>query len=187
MFPLPFSVSDIARFCEFLEENEQMERLDRFLWSLPTSVGEISSCEEIAVSRAVVAFHKNNFQEFYRIVTERTFSRKFHEKMRRLWYKARYIDAQTSRGRPLDAVGKYRVRRKFPAPKTISDGQEKSYCFKESCRVILNKAYEVKAYPCLEEKHRLAEKTDLTVTQVSNWFKNKRQRIRMTRQSKRFV
>ena len=29
-------------------------------------------------------------------------------------------------------MGKYRVRRKFPLPRTIWDGEETSYCFKVS-------------------------------------------------------
>lgn len=40
------------------------------------------------------------------------------------------MEAEKLRGRPLGAVGKYRVRRKFPLPRTIWDGEETSYCFK---------------------------------------------------------
>lgn len=43
---------------------------------------------------------------------------------------AHYVEAEKLRGRPLGAVGKYRVRRKFPLPRTIWDGEETSYCFK---------------------------------------------------------
>lgn len=35
-----------------------------------------------------------------------------------------------------------------------------------------------KRYPTPEEKKMLAKKTGLTLTQVSNWFKNRRQRDR---------
>ncbi len=49
MFPMPFSVGDIVRFCEFLEKNGELDRLSRFLWSLPYSVREISASEPIAV------------------------------------------------------------------------------------------------------------------------------------------
>lgn len=47
-----------------------------------------------------------------------------------LYIVAHYIEAEKLRGRPLGAVGKYRVRRKFPLPRTIWDGEETSYCFK---------------------------------------------------------
>jgi len=47
------------------------------------------------------------------------------------------VEAEKLRGRPLGAVGKYRVRRKFPLPRTIWDGEETSYCFKEKSRSVL--------------------------------------------------
>ena len=53
-----------------------------------------------------------------------------------LWMKAHYIEAEKLRGRPLGAVGKYRIRRKFPLPRTIWDGEETSYCFKEKSRQV---------------------------------------------------
>ena len=45
-------------------------------------------------------------------------------------------EAEKLRGRPLGAVGKYRIRRKFPLPRTIWDGEETSYCFKEKSRQV---------------------------------------------------
>lgn len=47
------------------------------------------------------------------------------------------MEAEKLRGRPLGAVGKYRVRRKFPLPRTIWDGEETSYCFKVSSTQLL--------------------------------------------------
>lgn len=74
--------------------------------------------------------------------------------------------------------GKYRVRRKFPLPRTIWDGEETSYCFKEKSRSVLRDWYATNPYPSPREKRELAESTGLTTTQVSNWFKNRRQRDR---------
>lgn len=48
--------------------------------------------------------------------------------------------AEKIRGRELGAVGKYRIRRKFPLPRTIWDGEETSYCFKVR-KGILRKIY----------------------------------------------
>ena len=138
MYPMPFSVKDIVRFCEFLEMNGELDRLNRFLWSLPYSVEEISTSESIAVFRAVAAFHTQDFCELYRILEARQFSEKFHEKLQHLWFKARYMEAQEGRAKSLDAVAKYRIRRKFPSPRTISSGREKSYCFQENTRKTLN-------------------------------------------------
>ena len=76
------------------------------------------------------------------------------------------------------AVDKYRLRRKFPLPRTIWDGEETVYCFKEKSRNSLKETYKVNRYPTPDEKKALAKKTGLTLTQVSNWFKNRRQRDR---------
>lgn len=138
MYPMPFSVGDIVRFCEYLEKNGELDRLNRFLWSLPYSVKEISDSESIAVFRAVAAFHVGDFHELYRILEGRPFSETSHGKLQRLWFKARYVEAEKCRKRSLDAVAKYRIRRKYPSPKTISTGREKSYCFQEKTRKFLN-------------------------------------------------
>ena len=49
---------------------------------------------------------------------------------------------------------------------------------KEKSRVVLRDSYKKNPYPSPKEKKELADKTNLTVTQVSNWFKNRRQRDR---------
>ena len=41
------------------------------------------------------------------------------------------------------AVDKYRLRRKFPLPRTIWDGEETVYCFKEKSRNSLKETYKV--------------------------------------------
>uniref|UniRef100_A0A8R1HWL9 Homeobox domain-containing protein n=1 Tax=Caenorhabditis japonica TaxID=281687 RepID=A0A8R1HWL9_CAEJA len=48
----------------------------------------------------------------------------------------------------------------------------------DKSRVLLREWYCRNSYPSPREKRDLAEKTHLTVTQVSNWFKNRRQRDR---------
>jgi len=151
--------------------------LARFLWSLP-NCDEISSNESVLKAKAVVAFHHGNFQELYNIIENHNFSISSHVKLQNLWLKAHYIEAEKVRGRPLGAVGKYRVRRKFPLPRTIWDGEETSYCFKEKSRAILREWYTRNPYPSPREKKDLADGTGLSTTQVSNWFKNRRQRDR---------
>ncbi|PAV83894.1 hypothetical protein WR25_14485 [Diploscapter pachys] len=88
------------------------------------------------------------------------------------------ISAEKTKERELGAVCKYRIRKKNPFPATIWDGEETNYCFKSKSRNVLRDAYKKCAYPSVEDKRRLAAQTELTVTQVSNWFKNKRQRER---------
>lgn len=102
-----------------------------------------------------------------------------------MWYKAHYREAEKMRQRPLGAVDKYRLRKKYPLPKTIWDGEETVYCFKERSRTALKNSYAKNRYPTPDEKKNLAKKTGLTLTQVSNWFKNRRQRDRTPHQHRR--
>ena len=107
----------------------------RFLWSLPPCE-LLHRNESVLKAKALVYFHKGNFKEMYRILESFQFSEQNHPKLQILWMKAHYIEAEKLRGRPLGAVGKYRIRRKFPLPRTIWDGEETSYCFKEKSRQV---------------------------------------------------
>ena len=52
------------------------------------------------------------------------------------------------------------------------------YCFKERSRNELKDCYRRNKYPTPDDKRKLSEITGLSVLQVSNWFKNRRQRDR---------
>merc|ERR1719277_14925 len=82
------------------------------------------------------------------------------------------------RGRQLGPVDKYRIRKRFPLPRTIWDGEQKSHCFQERTRKLLREFYLQDPYPSPSKKRELAEASCLTPTQVGNWFKNRRQRDR---------
>uniref|UniRef100_A0A182QNY7 Homeobox domain-containing protein n=1 Tax=Anopheles farauti TaxID=69004 RepID=A0A182QNY7_9DIPT len=172
-----FTQEQVACVCEVLQQAGNVERLGRFLWSLP-QCDKLQLHESVLKAKAVVAFHRGNFKELYRLLEHHQYSPHNHAKLQALWLKAHYVEAEKLRGRPLGAVGKYRVRRKFPLPRTIWDGEETSYCFKEKSRSVLRDWYTHNPYPSPREKRELAEATGLTTTQVSNWFKNRRQRDR---------
>lgn len=171
------SQEQVACVCDVLQQSGNIERLARFLWSLP-ACDQIQKNESVLKAKALIAFHQGNFQELYRIIESNNFTPESHPRMQQLWLQAHYIEAERVRGKPLGAVGKYRIRRKFPLPRTIWDGEETSYCFKEKSRVVLRQWYTQNPYPSPREKRQLAEQTGLTTTQVSNWFKNRRQRDR---------
>ncbi|CAG2103190.1 unnamed protein product [Medioppia subpectinata] len=172
-----FTQEQVACVCEVLQQSGNIDRLGRFLWSLP-ACEQLQKNESVLKAKALVAFNRGNFKDLYRILESHTFSVSSHPKLQALWLKAHYIEAEKLRGRPLGAVGKYRIRRKFPLPRTIWDGEETSYCFKEKSRNVLREWYAHNPYPSPREKRELAEGTGLTTTQVSNWFKNRRQRDR---------
>ncbi|XP_076308751.1 uncharacterized protein LOC143224211 [Tachypleus tridentatus] len=172
-----FSPDQVACVCETLQQAGDNDRLARFLWSLP-SIEQLRCKESVLRARATVAFHQGNYKELYTILESHNFDYFHHLELQQMWYKAHYREAEKIRGRPLGAVDKYRLRRKYPLPKTIWDGEETVYCFKEKSRMILKECYLQNRYPTPDEKRLLAKKTGLTLTQVSNWFKNRRQRDR---------
>ena len=178
---LSFSASQVAAVCETLEESGDVERLGRFLWSLPVAhpnLHELNKHEPVLRARALVAFHVGNFRELYAILESQRFSKANHQRLQALWLEAHYQEAERLRGRPLGPVDKYRVRKKFPFPRTIWDGEQKTHCFKERTRSLLRESYLQDPYPNPGKKRELASATGLTPTQVGNWFKNRRQRDR---------
>ncbi|XP_014240041.1 homeobox protein SIX6-like isoform X2 [Cimex lectularius] len=184
MFALPtlnFTVSQVAAVCETLEESGDIERLARFLWSLPVAhpnINELNKNEAVLRARAIVSFHSGNFREMYTILEHHKFTKDSHGKLQAMWLEAHYQEAEKLRGRPLGPVDKYRVRKKFPLPRTIWDGEQKTHCFKERTRSLLREWYLQDPYPNPTKKRELAQATGLTPTQVGNWFKNRRQRDR---------
>lgn len=184
VFALPtlnFTVSQVAAVCETLEESGDIERLARFLWSLPVAhpnIGELNKNEAVLRARAIVSFHSGNYREMYAILEQHKFTKDSHGKLQAMWLEAHYQEAEKLRGRPLGPVDKYRVRKKFPLPRTIWDGEQKTHCFKERTRSLLREWYLQDPYPNPTKKRELAQATGLTPTQVGNWFKNRRQRDR---------
>ncbi|XP_011067593.1 PREDICTED: homeobox protein SIX3 isoform X1 [Acromyrmex echinatior] len=178
---LSFSVSQVATVCETLEESGDIERLARFLWSLPVAhpnIQELNQSEAVLRARAIVAFHSGHYRELYAILERHKFTKDSHGKLQAMWLEAHYQEAEKLRGRPLGPVDKYRVRKKFPLPRTIWDGEQKTHCFKERTRSLLREWYLQDPYPNPGKKRELAAATGLTPTQVGNWFKNRRQRDR---------
>ncbi|CAL8078939.1 unnamed protein product [Calicophoron daubneyi] len=176
-----FAPQEIVRVCQTFEEAGDIEHLSRFLWSLPlhTSLWEVLNRSDVILrARALVAFHAGNFRELYAILERHTFPKSSHVKLQALWLEAHYQEAEKLRGRPLGPVDKYRVRKKFPMPRTIWDGEQKTHCFKERTRGLLREWYLQDPYPSPAKKRELANATGLTPTQVGNWFKNRRQRDR---------
>lgn len=182
--PLPmlnFSTQQVAQVCETLEDSGDIERLGRFLWSLPvhpSACDALNKNESVLRARSLVAFHTGNFKELYHIIESHKFTKASHVKLQAIWLEAHYQEAERLRGRPLGPVDKYRVRKKFPLPLTIWDGEHKTHCFKERTRYLLRERYLQDPYPNPAKKRELAHATGLTPTQVGNWFKNRRQRDR---------
>ncbi|XP_017280206.1 homeobox protein SIX5 [Kryptolebias marmoratus] len=175
---LSFSTDQVSCLCEALLQAGNVDRLWRFLSTIPPSSELLRGNETLLKAQALVAFHREEFKELYAILESHDFHASNHGFLQDLYLKARYKEAERSRGRSLGAVDKYRLRKKFPLPKTIWDGEETVYCFKEKSRNALKECYKSNRYPTPDEKKNLAKVTGLSLTQVSNWFKNRRQRDR---------
>ena len=139
----------------------------------------LNGSQSVLKARAFVAFHRGRYREVFSILESHAFEMGSHDMLQDMWYKAHYCEAEKIRGRPLGAVDKYRIRRKYPLPRTIWDGEETIYCFKEKSRQVLKQCYESNRYPSPQEKRMIAKQTGLSLKQVSNWFKNRRQRDRV--------
>nr|WDE41099.1 six3/6 [Convolutriloba macropyga] len=183
--PLPhpalmgFNPEQVAQVCDTLEESGDFDRLSRFLWSLPPHLLESTmKNESILKARATVYFHNGQFRDLYVLLENNRFKKDYHPKLQAMWLEAHYQEAERLRGRPLGPVDKYRVRKKYPLPRTIWDGEQKTHCFKERTRGLLREYYLTDPYPNPNKKKELAQLTGLTPTQVGNWFKNRRQRDR---------
>lgn len=179
-----FKPEQIACVCDALRQAGDTDRLSRFLWSLPPH-DLLNGSESVLKARAVVAFHQGNYRELYAILESHNYEPASHALLQNLWYMAHYSEAAKLRGRSLGAVDKYRIRRKHPLPRTIWDGDQTVYCFKEKSRETLRKSYQSNRYPSPQEKRELAKTTGLSLTQVSNWFKNRRQRDRAPSSARR--
>lgn len=175
-----FSSEQVDCICDSLHQREDIKTLEKFLAILDQDYQLESSepSEAVLRAKAYVAFEREQYRELYAIMESRDFSPKYHEMLQNMWYNAHYKEAEKVRQRSLGAVDKYRLRRKFPLPRTIWDGEDTVYCFKEKSRNALKEMYKHNRYPTPDEKRTLADKTSLTMTQVSNWFKNRRQRDR---------
>ncbi|XP_042300733.1 homeobox protein SIX6-like, partial [Sceloporus undulatus] len=99
---LSFSAAQVAGVCETLEESGDVERLGRFLWSLPVAPGAACEAlhrnESVLRARAVVAFHGGHFRELYQILEGHKFPKESHAKLQALWLEAHYQEAEKLRG-----------------------------------------------------------------------------------------
>ncbi|KYN08929.1 PREDICTED: homeobox protein SIX2-like [Trachymyrmex cornetzi] len=103
-----FTPEQISCMCEALSQSQDIEKLSRFLWSLPP--GELlRGGESVLMARAAVAFHRGAYHELYSILESHPFSPRRHPELQQMWFKSHYREAEKIRGRPLGAVDKYRL------------------------------------------------------------------------------
>ncbi|KAF8381760.1 ceh-34 [Pristionchus pacificus] len=177
-----FDESQIATIAESLFHELSLDctqpRVEKMMRFLASIQDQYHYLESVLKAKALVLYCQHNWKALYRLLSEHKFSPHNYGVLQDLWLRAHYTEASKTKEKELGAVCKYRIRKKNPFPATIWDGEETNYCFKAKSRNVLKEAYKRNQYPSVEDKRKLASQTELTVTQVSNWFKNKRQRDR---------
>lgn len=73
---------------QVLQQAGNIERLGRFLWSLP-QCDKLQLNESVLKAKAVVAFHRGHFKELYRLLEHNQYSPHNHAKLQALWLKGK--------------------------------------------------------------------------------------------------
>jgi len=89
----------VACVCEVLQSSGDVDRLARFLWSLP-ACQQIQDSESVLKARAVVTFARGQYRELYRLLESHQFSPHNHPKLQSLWLKVYTRHLTTDQGRP---------------------------------------------------------------------------------------
>ncbi|VDP03470.1 unnamed protein product [Soboliphyme baturini] len=175
---LSYREDHIVCICEALFQSRDYIGLCKFFDYL--SGYDCKKIKHASVLRAHLLYLliKQRFNDVYHIIENCAFEPQYHSELQDIWWQAHYSELEQTRRKPLGAVEKYRLRKRFPPPFTIWDGQETIYSFKENARKVLTACYSANQYPSAKEKRLIAEKTNLSFLQVSNWFKNRRQRAK---------
>ncbi|GMR33612.1 hypothetical protein PMAYCL1PPCAC_03807, partial [Pristionchus mayeri] len=183
-----FSPAQFICICQSLyqaREGGQLVKLFHQHEEVLRSAGQEYWTDHVVLGYLLAQLHAHEFERLFETISRGTFDPKHYKELQELWYAGKYKENEIKRGKLLGAVEKYRIRRKFPPPLTIWDGQETVYSFKENSRKYLKNFYKANAYPNLDQKKEICRVTELEMVQVSNWFKNRRQRSKGANESKR--
>ena len=121
------------------------------------------------------------FDEVLDFISQTHQPERLHHQFQEIWQQTTYQRASKQRrGKNLNAVDRYRLRKRYPFPPTIWNGDADRHLFKESSRTTLQEFYDKNPYPTPEEKRELSRQAKLSYSQVSNFFKNRRGRQRVS-------
>ena len=81
-----FRLEQISAVCEVLQKAGQIDKLSRFIGSLP-KCDQLQQHEAIMKAKAVVYFHKGNFRDLYKILETHNYQPENHLKLQQLWLK----------------------------------------------------------------------------------------------------
>uniref|UniRef100_A0A5S6QB46 SIX1_SD domain-containing protein n=1 Tax=Trichuris muris TaxID=70415 RepID=A0A5S6QB46_TRIMR len=133
---LAYTSEQIACICETLYRAKDYGSICHFFDYLQPE--EYCTLDNPSVLRAHLLhlLIKGRFNEIYRILLSNSFDSEYHSELQEIWWQAHYMELEQLRCKPLGAVEKYRLRKKYPPPATIWDGEETVYSFKENSRQV---------------------------------------------------
>jgi len=184
------TIKEIAsELCTLLVKTKSYEALVAFLSNLPSGYVDESSNENIIRAKLSVALFKKETVTVYKILKEHKFESDT-EDLIKIWDEAHYIDEEKRTKRKLTPLARFRVRKRFPPPKSICwNGIRKTNTLPREATSFL-KAWLADhlndPYPSALEKQRLAEISGLTQAQVKTWFANARRRGKNFDDEKKF-
>lgn len=85
-----FRLEQISAVCEVLQKAGQIDKLARFIASLP-KCEQLQQQEAIMKAKAVVYFHKGNFRDLYKILETHNYQPENHLKLQQLWLKEQRV------------------------------------------------------------------------------------------------
>lgn len=132
----PYTFEQIVCISETLYRAQDRSALVRFFNYLAPDEYRHTRDPSVLRARLSVLLLEGQYEEMYAILKSCHFDSKYHDELQEFWWKAHYAELESQRGKPLGAVEKYRLRKKFPPPFTIWDGEETIYSFKENSRKV---------------------------------------------------
>ncbi|CAD5224276.1 unnamed protein product [Bursaphelenchus okinawaensis] len=177
LFSQILNLDQIACICRSLYYTKDGDKLvDLFFKQDPYLLRLQSQSDMVQLAFFYSLYHSQQYDELFRSLETIKVDEKYYGHFTNLWYEGHYAQEQTKKPKALGPVEKYRLRKKFKPPLTISDGEEQIYSFTTRQRKILKDFYNKNKYPKPEDKQQIAQMTKLKPQQIANWFKNRRQR-----------
>ena len=130
------------------------------------------------------SFKIHRITAFFFCFQENRFNQNKKEELVKTWDEALYMEEEKRTGKKLTALTRFRVRKKFPPPLSIStDGVRKTCVLPRESTAYLKQwllSHIEDPYPTRQEKQQLAALSGLTTNQVKTWFANARRRSKST-------
>lgn len=160
-------------FTQFLEDKTKKIKDSDATLTPPTNVcNSPRDGHHKTVIDALEAYSQGQFERFYNILEIGHFPQKYHQVLQELWYEAHYQEHGGN-----FSLAKYRIRKRYPPPGTISDGIERTYWLTKTARYTLERFFESNPYPSTKEKEQLASKCRIHFDQVHDFFMKRCQKL----------